>query len=194
MANKVITVLFTSNGLPQIGLTPTIDIYSLDPLNPLINTLVVSGGATTEIGMGWYRYDFATYNPTYCYVFTFDGGVTLSDCDRYKYGGNDSYMEDISSGVWEEPTVSHVASGTTGLMLNQIKADTASIIINEVTMVALIETMLKYQRNRTKIDVNNAQLLIYDDDCTTVLTTFDLKDFNGLPSIQEVCERIPTTC
>lgn len=37
-------------------------------------------------------------------------------------------------------------------------------------------------------------LTIYDDDCTTPLQTFYLKDSNGNLSITEVCERVPTDC
>ncbi len=198
MANKIISVHYTNNGVPQTGLTPKIDVFELDPLNPGVNTQVVTSGATVEIGMGFYRYDFATYNPLKSYVFMFDGGAALPACDRYKYGGNESYVEDIApvtaSATWEEQSTSHLNAGTTGLMLTQIKADTASILISEAAMSVLLNTMLKYQRNRTKIDVANAQLIIYDDDCITPLTTFNLKDFNGMPSVQEVCERIPTTC
>jgi hypothetical protein len=194
MPNKIITVQFTNSGAPQTGLTPTIDIFELSATNPLINTQVVTGGATVEIGLGFYRYDFATYTPTKNYVFVFDGGVALTACDRYKYGGNESYVEDIAPAVWEEPSTSHVTAGTTGLLLSQINANVSSILISEVAMTTLLNTLLKYERNRTKIDVANAQMIIYDDDCVTPLTTFNLRDFSGMPSVQEVCERIPTTC
>jgi hypothetical protein len=194
MANKIITVHFTNSGIPQPGLSPIVDIFELDPSNPAINTQVVNNGVTVEIGMGFYRYDFATYDQTKNYVFVFDGGAGLTGCDRYKYGGNESYTEEIAPTVWNAQTTSHVAAGTTGLMLSQIKADTAAILISEVAMTTLLNTLLKYERNRTKIDVANAQMIIYDDDCVTPLTTFNLRDFSGMPSVQEVCERIPTTC
>jgi hypothetical protein len=194
MANKIITVHYTSSGLPLLGLSPTIDIYELDATNPGTNTQVVVAGSTVEIGSGWYRYDFSTYSPSKNYVFNFDGGPSISGCDRFKYGGNESYVEDIAPAVWNEQAIEHTIDGTTGMVLNQIKADTTSIILTEVQLLTLINTQLKYERNRTKIDVANAQMIIYDDDCTTVLTTFDLRDFNGMPSVESVCERIPTTC
>lgn len=194
MANKIITVHFTNNGVPQSGLTPTIDLFELNPTNPAINTHVVVAGATVEIGSGWYRYDFATYNPAKSYVFSFDGGVTMDACDRFKYGGNESYVEDIAPAVWEETATNHVNSGTTGMLLTQIDAKTSQLQINDATMSALLNTLLKYERNRTKIDTVNAQMIIYDDDCVTPLTIFNLHDFNGMPSVQEVCERIPQGC
>lgn len=194
MANKLITVHYTSNGLPQIGLAPTIDVYQLNPSVPLFNILVVSNGPTVEIGMGWYRFDFFAYDPTKNYVFTFDGGPTLSDCERYKYGGNESYVEEISSGVWDETMTDHTQVGSTGLALNQIKADTASILVSEVTITTLLNLLLKYERNRTKIDVANAQLIIYEDDCITPLQVFNLLDFSGMPSVETVCQRVPVGC
>lgn len=188
MATKIITAQFSTSGVPQFGLTPTIDIFQLDPS---VNTQIVSAAPLQEIGGGWYRYDFTTYDPGKTYVFTIDGGSSLSQCDRYRYGGNESYVEDITKSVLEEPLVTHATSGSLAEQVAMIKADTASILVSESAIVIMLDTLLKYQRNRTRIDTTNAQLVIYDDDGTTPLTTFDLKDFNGMPSVQEVCERIP---
>ena len=194
MANKIITVFFSTSGVPTPGLTPIINIYQLNPTTPTINTLVVSNGATTEIGNGWYRYDFSTYDLTQNYVYTFDGGVSLTDCERFKIGGNESYVEDITDGVWDEPSINHLASGSTGFLLTQIKSDTTSITVSQITITSLLNTLLKYERNRTKVDVANATLTVYDDDCTTPLTVFNLRDHLGNPSVSEVCDRAPTTC
>lgn len=182
---KIISVYYGSTGL-----TPTIDIFELNVANPLINTLIVNDGVLTEIGAGWYRYDFVTYSSTQNYVYTIDGGVSLSSEQRYRVGGNESYVEDISSGVWEEPSVDHLNLGTTGFMLTQIKSDTTSVMVSQSTITSLINTVLKYERNRTRIDVAQATLTIYDDDGTTPLTTFSLKDHLGNLSVAEVCERI----
>lgn len=194
MATKILTVHYTSNGIPATALTPTIDIYELSTTTPSLNSHVVTSGTTIEIGQGWYRYDFVLYNPTKNYVFTFDGGNLLSNFERYKIGGNESYIEEISSGVWEEPTSNHLLTGTTGFMLTQIKSDSTSISLNQGTITSLINTLLKYERNRTKIDTINATLTIFDDDCITPLTTFNLRDHLGNPSISEVCERSPLNC
>jgi hypothetical protein len=191
MSNKIITVHFTSVGVPCIGLTPTIYIYELDATDPTINTLIISGGTTHEIGQGWYRYEFTSYNLTKNYVYTFDGGSVLSVGDRYKIGGNESYIEDISSGVWDEPLASHLISGSSGFTLTQVKSDSSSLMISQVAITSLVNTMLKYERNRTKINTTNSTLTIYDDDGTTPLTIFQLKDHLGQPSISEICERLP---
>lgn len=194
MATKIITVNFSVDGTPQPGLSPVIDIWELDPSSPTTNTLVINNGSAVEIGQGWYRYSFITYDPSKAYAFTFDGGVSLDPCDRYQHGGNESYTEDIAPAVWNQLATDHVAVGTMGLSINQIGADAAAIRISQTAMTTLLNTLLKYERNRTRIDTANAQLIIYDDDCVTPLTTFNLRDFNGMPSVQEVCERIPTTC
>lgn len=188
---KIITAHFTSASIPQTGLTPTIDMFELGPTPASPSVHVVVASTMVEIGGGWYRYDFSAYDPAKSYVFNIDGGDTLSDCDRYKHGGNESYVEDITKSVLEEPLIDHATSGSLAEQVAMIKADTASILVSESAIVIMLDTLLKYQRNRTRIDTANAQLVIYDDDGTTPLTTFDLKDFNGMPSVQEVCERIP---
>lgn len=193
MATKILTVHFTNSGVPVTGLTPTIDIYELDQLDPNTNPLIVNNGPVTEIGGGWYRYDFTTYEFEKNYAFTFDGGPSLSAFERYKVGGNESYRKDVSDGVWEEQATDHTDVGTLGLLINQTKADTAALMISDTSLATLLNLILKYHRNRTRIDLNNAQMVIYDDDGTTPLTVFNLLDFNGMPNVQEVCEKIPVT-
>jgi hypothetical protein len=191
MPTKIITAHFTSAGVPQPGLTPSINITQLNLLSELA---VVSNDTLSEIGNGWYRYNFTSYDPSKSYVFTIDGGPLLTDCERYQYGGNESYAEDITTTVLNEPILNHTVTGSVADTITRIKADTATLVINDTTMAALLNTMLKYQRNRTRIDAANAQMIIYDDDCETPLTIFDLRDLRGMPSVQEVCERIPQTC
>lgn len=189
MASKIISVFFTNAGFPQTGLTPTIDIWEVSP-----DSLVVNDAAMTEIGGGWYKYTYTSYDYEKNYVFTADGGGTLTACDRYKYGGNESYVEDISYEVWEEDATIHMNVGTTGLVLNSIKADTTTIIMNVASLTALVTTLLKYQTNRTRVDPTAMTLTVYDDDCVTPLIVFDLLDAAGNPSVVEVCERKPTFC
>ena len=191
MATKLITAHFTTTGNPTTGLTPTIMVIRLDPA---ANVVVVNGDVLAEVGLGWYRYDFTAYDPSKAYVFTIDGGNTLSAIDRYKYGGNESYEEDVSAGVWNEPWADHTDAGSTGLMLTEIKADTGSVVLSLVTVQSLVNTMLKYERNRTKINSAQQTLTVYDDDCVTPLTVFRLRDSAGNPSITEICERVPNTC
>jgi len=191
MANKIITARFTQCGSPALGLTPTINIWELDPINPLVYTQVVTNGPLTELFPGWYRYDFTTYDYAKNYIFTIDGGATLPPSERYQYGGNESYEEDIAFQVWEENLLAHLTINSAGLTLSQIKADTTTIIINEVAILALLTYVRKLLSNRNRIDQVANTLILYDDDAITPLLVFDLKDFGGLPSINPIAERDP---
>lgn len=190
MSTKIITAFYSLNGVPKTGLSPTIDIYLLDPLVPSTNTLVVNAASLVEIGGGWYRYDFTTYNYGDSYVFTVDAGTDTID-SRYQAGGNDSFQEDISSQVWEEPSTSHLGVGTMGLLENQTAADSSTTNINVTTALSIVQIILKYQKNRTRIDPNTMTLTVYDTDGVTPLTVFDLKDQGGNLSIASVYERDP---
>lgn len=55
------------------------------------------------------------------------------------------------------------------------------------------EVLRKFETNRTFIDVNNAELHVYDDDTTTLLWRFKLLDSKGKPNINEIAERLPIT-
>lgn len=193
MARKIITAFFTHLSQPKTGLTPTIDIWELDPTNPAVNTLVVNDGSVTEIGGGWYRYDFLTYDYDKDYTMTIDGGAAgLTPQERYKIASNDSFQEDISHETWNATATDFIGAGTMGLLQNQTAADAASIKIDVTSALSLITTLLKYETNRTRIDKVAKTLTVYDDDGTSILKVFDLKDSNGLASVTEVCERSPT--
>lgn len=49
----------------------------------------------------------------------------------------------------------------------------------------------KFETNKTEIDVNNAELIVYDDDQTTILWRYKLLDSRGQPSIDEIATRVP---
>jgi hypothetical protein len=184
--SKILTVHFSEFGMPVTGLAPTITVY-----DALVGAVSIVGVAT-EIAGGWYKYVFTNYNPYSSYVFTFDGGSILSDYDRYKHGGNDSYEEDIASSVWDESIINHTTNGTTGLALNQIKADTATMVVTEASINSMVNVILQYDRGRTKIDVPNATMTVYGVDKVTPIQVYNLLDVNGNPSVAEVCERVPT--
>ncbi len=188
---KIITSFFTKFSVPQTGLSPTVRIWLLDPLVPATNTLVVNNDPLVEIGDGFYRYNFSTYDPIQNYVIRVDGGATLPDNERYSTASNESFSDDVAKSVWDEPALSHVAAGTMGLLESQIKADTTSISISMTSAISLITTLVKYGKNRTRIDTTANTLTIYDDNGITPLKVFDLKDEAGAPSVLNVAERNP---
>ena len=195
-----ITSYFSKNGTPKLGLSPSIRIWRVTSIG---ETLVIGSpdGLLAEIGDGFYKYIFTVANgyvETDEYVIRSDAeDNTLSDSERFAVASisedtlSDSTINTVVDGVWEEQATDHIDTGTTGLMLNQIKADTASIKIDTTSIIALCETLLKYDRNRTQIDKTAMTLTIYDDNGTTPLTVFDLKDAGGNPTITEICIRDP---
>lgn len=92
-----VLAFFTNDGVPQPGLTPIVRIRDISD-----NSLVVTDLAASEVGDGWYKYDFAAYDSAKEYAIRFDGGAALADSDRYTSGTNDSFIDDITDGVWSE--------------------------------------------------------------------------------------------
>ena len=191
MARKVITTFFTKKGAPETGLSPTITIRELDDINPATTTVVVNAQPMAEIGDGWYVYDFTSYDVTKSYTFVAEGGATLPDAERWQPGVNDSFQEEITDTVWNATATDYITLGTMGWLQNQAAGDTQQILINVAAATSLINTLLKYDQNRTKIDKDAKTLTIYDNDGTTPLKVFDLKNSFGNPSVTEVCERVP---
>ena len=142
----------------------------------------MSPGVDTGIEDGFYTFvftDLIGYDPTLKYLVRADGGNTLPDVDRYQAADISPELsnESIADAVWDEPLGDHLLSGSTGEMLDLIKLS--------------IDTVLKYDTNRTKIDTATNEMIIYDDDCSTELRRFKLLDSSGNPSVTEVCERQP---
>ena len=77
-----ITVFFTANAVPSAGLSPTISIWKIN------GTQEVEDAAMTEIGGGFYVYDFTGYDQGEEYCMVADGGSTLDNEDRYMHGTN----------------------------------------------------------------------------------------------------------
>lgn len=182
--NKLISSFFTQNGNPTTGLSPTIRIWDVTNLT---NTLIITDDPMVEVGDGFYIYNFAAYDPTRDYLFRTDGGAILSIAERYQKASN----RNSAGEVWEAQTTDFINTGTFGLQSNQIAADTNQININVVTALNVLDLLLKYQTNRTKVDPVTSTLTIYDDDGTTVIQVFDLLDETQQPSVDKVFERVP---
>lgn len=197
MADAVITVRFRSAGVPQTGLTPRIRIWAINAGSPQTDVLVIGGGSPegapmTEVGDGFYKYNFTSYDPRQEYVFGADGGSTLANGDRYCEGASDCPdPEENADAVWNATATNYLTVGSTGALLNNINANTNSLVISVATVQSLVTTLLKYDESRTRIDTTNNTLTIYDSDCSTVLRVFELRDSAGNPSVTEVCERFP---
>jgi len=120
---------FTDDSLPKTGLTPTIKIRDVSDGSILIN-----GASMTEVGDGFYRYDYSAYDSTKEYAIICDGGISLSDTERYVYAGNENYVEDIIDGVWDEPIAGHLIEDTMGHgMYHQALNGSVHIDINGIS-------------------------------------------------------------
>ena len=77
-----------------------------------------------------------------------------------------------------------------GAVLNNI--DRYQFATNEEDSgVVDIAVLKKIAINRWKVDEDNKQLIFYDDDNTTPLYTFDLKDKDGNSATRNIFERVP---
>lgn len=82
----IFTARFTLNGVAATGLTPTITINKVSD-----GSAVVTAQAMTELANGWYKYSYAGYDAAEDYVFSCDGGATLSGAERYPGGATDTH-------------------------------------------------------------------------------------------------------
>jgi hypothetical protein len=214
MAQIEINSLFANAGVPatDIALTdpgyPTARIWEVAGA---VQTLIVGApggtGQSTDGVMseitdggspagkdGFYTFlftDLIGYDPTKKYLVRTDGGPSIGVTDRYQSTEINPFEETIIDGVWDEDRTEHLGINSTGLALNQIKADTTQLFLDVAAVDSLVGLLLKYDTNRTKIDETAKTLTIYDDDCTTVLRVFELLDQFGIPSTDSVCERKP---
>lgn len=199
MADIIIASYFTSNGSPASDLSPIIRIWEIG--NETQSLVVSNNNVMDEVidgdqSDGFYRYIFTDavgYDPLKSYTFRVDGGEALTPNERYQVGelntaSNASAIVDL---IYDEPSADHISTGTFGEMINQIAAtgNTALMRIGDVS--ALLELSIKYSTNRTKIDHEQMQMIIFDTDCVTPLRTFQLLDKDGNPSITDMCERVP---
>ena len=184
---------FTKAGQPASGLTPVITIREVSAVS---DEIVINGEPMSEVGDGFYKYDFTSYSNTKNYFIISDGGGTLPPGERYQVTSNqedlsDEEIENLATAIWDESAIEHTNTGTTGEMLNQIHANSESIKTDTTSILDMVEIILKHQQNRTLIDKNAKTLTIFDDDGVTPHTVFSLKDEDGYPNIEKVFERQP---
>lgn len=207
---------FKESGIPKTGLSPTLMGYDLSD-----NSVVLNAVAMTETGSGGYKYWFTNYDNTKNYYFLADSvtltgeeryapGWSLSigniaaihsklPSKSYLSGSADSDggIDDTEAAVinaqtdtalsdYDAPTRSELTSDKNEI-ITQVNANETKIdaIASNVTQIKKIE------EGRWKIDTSLNQLIIYDDDDTTPLLTFDLKDANGSATSTSPYERTP---
>ncbi len=72
----------------------------------------------TEVGDGFYSYDFTTYDEELDYSIRCDGSSSITnDAERYTYAGNESYMEDIlDASINDHDSIGSVGASILGAM------------------------------------------------------------------------------
>lgn len=114
---------FTDSGLPKIGLSALIKIIEIPS-----GTIVVNNKVMAELSNGFYYYDFDTHDNTKDYAVLCDGSTALTNADRYMYSGNDSFVEDIVNGVWNEPISDYTTAGTFGKAITESSDDLKRVL------------------------------------------------------------------
>jgi hypothetical protein len=159
MAQNIIA-FFSDNGTPKTGLAPVIRIRNVST-----TAVLVAGDAMSEVGDGWYKYDFTEYTGSIDYAMRCDGdptGLILSGSDRYMFAGNDNYVDDI----WGAKLTDHNVSGSIGSAVN---------FMNDV------------QGGRWQVVSN--QMVFFKSDNVTEVARFNLFDENGNPTTVNPFER-----
>jgi len=87
MATRVLTAFFTLAGAPETGLTPTVTVRKVSD-----NSVVVNAQSMSEIGDGWYKYSWSSYDDTEQYVVIYNAGTDTVDA-RYLY--SESSVADV---------------------------------------------------------------------------------------------------
>ena len=198
----IINSHFTTNGSPALLLSPIIFIWEVVPGNPITYVSVVTGHPMSNpTGDGFYSYEFATRDATKNYLVRVDGGLAQPQGERFSVSAipaDDTVsvampfsVQDIVDGVLDEPSAAHLQPGSVGLHLNEVHADVQQLRVDVTTALSVVNTLIKYERNRTKIDKVAMTLTVYNDDGVTPLKVFNLRDSTGAPSVTEVCERVP---
>jgi len=124
------------------------------------SAVVISSASMSETGDGFYSYDFSAYNPLRDYAVVCDS-VTLSGVERYSYASSGEYNEVLDS-----------IDATMGVV------DLRSLLLRKI------------HTNRLELmDGDTDNWVLYDDDETTPLLTFDVSDKDGNVIVQ--CPNTP---
>jgi len=78
---NVIVSWFIDDGSPAVDLSPTVDVYDVSD-----NSKIVDGEAMTQVGLGFYKYNFTDFNEDKDYLVIADGGVSVEGWGRYSIG------------------------------------------------------------------------------------------------------------
>jgi hypothetical protein len=93
----------------------------------------------------------------------------------------------VTAAVWDVSAADYPSTGSPTTMGTQLSLTTQ----NTINLIDFAELLVAAEYNRTFLDKTAATLTIYASDGTTPLRVFSLRDSGGVPSITEICERLP---
>jgi hypothetical protein len=140
----LVLAFFSEDGAPSTGLSPVVKIR--DASN---GSIVVNNSAMTEIGDGFYKYNFAAFDTSKDYTIICDS-VTLTGHERYTYATSEDrgLVTDIDTNL--------DAVGVTTTLIKKVQ-------INKLELA----------------DGSSGNWILYDTDDSTPLLTFDVTDKDG---------------
>jgi hypothetical protein len=167
----------------------------------------------TAVEDGFYSFIFTDtigFSESKKYLVRSDGGPSLPTNERYQVAEitpagtatlTPGDINAIIDGVWDETSAAHNTAGTFGNLVNQIDevrtaaecacTNTTTLLPQVQDILDIVNILLNFDANRTKIDKVAKTLTVYADDNVTPIRVFRLLDSTGTPSVDEVCERVP---
>lgn len=150
-----LSAFFTNLGVPAESLSPTITVIDCSD-----NSIVIDAQVMTEVGVGWYKYNFTTHDQSKEYEVTCYES-TLPTVEKYVVFTLDAAADvptvgEIADAVFDEVMSGHNAPGTAGYALEMIR---------------------KIEMGRWKL--TNNTMTFYDDNGTTPILSFNITDKNG---------------
>ena len=145
--------------------------------------------ATNSAGV--YYYDFNTTGLSDDEYFMRSTSVTATNLPAEGELKVGDYVDNIDASILAVKAKTDLlpADPASETNVDAVEAKVDIIDTNVDTIQVDVGILKKIETGRWKITGN--QLLIYDDDASTVLYTFDLKDSAGSPASQNVFERDP---
>jgi len=156
----IITAYFSDQGAPKAGLSPVINIRDVSD-----GSLVIDAAAMTEIGDGFYKYDFAGFDAAKGYAILCDGGSGLTGAERYAIATSEA-QGDVTRILADtnELQTDLVDGGRLDLLIDGIKgktdnlpADTASELNAVDAAIAAVQADLD-NPDQYKADVSTLAL------------------------------------
>lgn len=173
----------------------TVSEYNTDFINIQVDINDTDNRTTKKRLVAWYAY--VLYSSAQA-LNDFYGALTIEDEVNYKV--NTDLITIKLENVKTEPLIftdsdtrlySSDGSSLLATTGGSIFMDSGKVFIDETEVSTTLSNLSKATLNRTKIDTNTDELIIYDDDGTTPAFSFDLKDKNGNASSTLVFERVP---